>query len=303
MCPDVGRVGLGAERERRRRLDLPAGYRMASKDGLKIVFKEGYARSFDGFALPEISSAEPDGSGPSGRGRLTRMPLTERTDERALVRRCLRGGVLGRFLKDLYLGGRSPRPLSELRVSQYARAHGVATPEILAAAFERVGPLFYRGAVVVREIGPSADLQAELAALGRATDAETLAKKRRTISLLGKLVADMHGAGIWHADLHLKNVLLAEEDGGPKLYLLDLDAAMIFGTLSDFRKRINLMRLYRSVEKVNRESKVITRTDLLRFLCAYAEGSSQSVRVLVERLSRMLPFWRLKWKLSDVLGV
>jgi tRNA A-37 threonylcarbamoyl transferase component Bud32 len=252
--------------------------------------------------MPEISSAGPDESGPSGRGRLTPISLGDKPGERALVRRCVRGGILGRLVKELYLGGKNPRPLGELKISEYARERGIATPEIVAVAFEERGPIFYRGSVVVREISPGADLDAVLS-----TGDVSLTEKRHAISSLGKLIAKMHAAGIWHADLHLKNVLLAEaeqdEEGGPKLYLLDLDAARTLRPLADYRRYGNLLRLYRSVIKVNRRGRVVTRTDLVRFLKSYAEGSSCSTREVVDKLDRLLPLWRLKWKCSDALGV
>jgi tRNA A-37 threonylcarbamoyl transferase component Bud32 len=276
---------------------------MTSRDGLNIVVKEGYAQCFDGFVMPEISFGDSGGSDPHGRSRITILPLAERSDERAFVRRCVRGGILGLFLKELYLDARNPRPLQELKVSEHARAHGIPTPEILAVAFERVGLLFYKGAVATREVSASADLQAELGSIGCPVAGETLAEKRRAIELLGKLVAKMHGAGIRHADLHLKNVLLAREEGVPKLYVLDLDAAKILRPLSDSVKCANLLRLYRSVEKVNRRRMVVTRTDVLRFLRSYAGESSQTIRSLAEKLARLEPFWRLKWKISDSLGV
>ncbi len=284
-------------------LDLPVGYSMTSGGGLNIVVKDGYAESFDGFAMPDAASTADGESAPLGRGPLTQLALAGRPSERALVRRCVRGGVVGRLIRELYLGGRNPRPLEELRVSEYARARGVPTPEALAAIVQPVGPFLYKGALAVREISPSADLEAELAALKRPVDRETLARKRGVISSLGRLIAKMHGAGIRHADLHLKNILLPGEKGGPELYLLDLDRAKVHDPLSDFRKRSNILRLYRSVEKVNRRGKVITRTDLLRFVMSYAGESSQSARELTVRLGRMLPAWRLKWKLSDALGV
>jgi tRNA A-37 threonylcarbamoyl transferase component Bud32 len=283
--------------------DLPEGYRSVSRSGLNIVFKEGYAETFGEFSLPE---GPPGGDGAPalrGRGTLASLPLAEDAGERALLRKCIRGGVFGRFLGGLYLNAGTPRPLSELKISQYARASGITTPEVLAAVFQGVGPFFYRGALAVREISPSADLEAELASLGHPAKGETLGRKRRTISSLGRLVAKMHEAGIWHADLHLKNILLAQEDDGPKLYLLDLDAARVMNPLSGFRRRLNILRLYRSVEKANRRGRVITRTDLLRFLRSYAEHSSRPLRESAVKLGRMLPLWRLKWKLSDALGV
>lgn len=266
------------------------------------MVKEGYAECFDGFVMPEISSGAPGEMDPYGRSRLTAFPLHDGSDERALIRRCVRGGLVGRLLKELYLGGTYPRPLEELKVSEHARAHGIPTPEILAVAFEGVGPFFYKGAVATREVKQGSDLETELDSLTCPVAGDTLAAKRRAIGLLGSLVAKMHGAGIRHADLHLKNVLLTEEEGGPKLYLLDLDAATISQPLSDLAKCANLLRLYRSVEKVNRRRAVITRTDVLRFLRSYADESSQPIRSLTGKLARLKPFWRLKWKLSDSLG-
>lgn len=284
---------------------MPAGYRMISRDGLNIAVREGYADCFDGFVMPEISSPAPlgpDDSAPRGRGRLIPMPLADKPGERALIRRCVRGGIIGRFLKELYLGGKSPRPLRELLISEYARERGIPTPEIVAVAFQEWGLIFYRGAVVVREISPGADLETASGESGA-----SLTGKRRAIYSLGKLIAKMHAAGIWHADLHLKNVFLAvaeqDEEGGPKLYLLDLDAARILRPLADYRRYGNLLRLYRSVVKVNRRGRVITRTDLLRFLKSYADESSCSTRELIDKIERLLPLWQLKWKFSDALGV
>ncbi len=287
---------------------MPAGYSMTSTGGLKVVVKEGYAESFDGFTLPKISaSGGGESAGGGGRARLTPMSLVGNPGKRALVRRCVRGGIPGLFLKEFYLGGSNPRPLRELKVSEHARVRGVPTPEVLAAIFQQISPFFYRGALAVREISSGVDLEAALATLGRPADRDRLVRKRRVIALLGRLVAKMHAAGIWHADLHLSNVLLTEDEGEPELFLLDLDRAKVFDRLPDFRKRSNILRLYRSVRKVNRRHNAITRTDLLRFLRSYAGGTSQparqSARELARRLGRMLPAWRLKWKLSDALGI
>jgi tRNA A-37 threonylcarbamoyl transferase component Bud32 len=285
------------------KMALPAGYRMVSKNSLNIVFKEGYAENFEGFTLPDAARRHGSQAGLHGRGQLISMPLGEGEGERMLIRSCIRGGVLGRFLQDKYLNHGTPRPMEELKISEFAQAQGIPTPDVLAVAVERVSPFFYRGALAVREISPSRDLQAEFLAIEHPPERGTIKKKRQIMSLSGGLVAKMHDAGIYHADLHLKNILISEEEESPKLYLLDFDAAKIFRPLSDLRKCLNLLRLYRSAEKVNRRNHVITRTDLLRFLHSYAGKSSNSFRELVAKLNRMLPLWRLKWKLSDMLGV
>jgi tRNA A-37 threonylcarbamoyl transferase component Bud32 len=284
-------------------LDPPSGYCIVLKNGLNIVFKEGYTDTFRDFVIPD-SAADPDSRRfLQGRGPLVRLPVHENSEEHVVVRKYFRGGVLGRFLRDKYLNLGTPRPLKELAVSEFAHAHDIPTPDILAAAVEKVGPFFYKGALAMREIQPGRDLQTELLDSGHSPGREALEKKRQAISLLGSLVAKMHAAGIYHADLHLKNILISDGHARPTLYVLDLDAARILRPFSDFRRCLNLMRLYRSARKVNARNRVISRTDYFRFLRAYAGESSRTVRELVEQLERMLPWWRLKWKFSDMLGV
>ncbi|GAB4338937.1 MAG: hypothetical protein Kow0099_13480 [Candidatus Abyssubacteria bacterium] len=268
------------------------------KDSLTIVAKKGYDRSFKDFAIPEPSHETCVGA-PSGRGPLTILALGEDRSERALVRTCRRGGVLGWVLGGLYLNLGTPRSLRELEVSEYARSRGIPTPEVLAAAYERVTPVFYKCALATRELQSGTDLKEALVAMARSPDGVSLEKWRRTISALGRLVARMHRAGIYHADLHLKNVFAS----GDELYVLDLDAAKIQNPLSELKKYRNLLRLYRSALKLNHGPGRLTRTTLLRFIRSYAAESSCSFRELTSRLSRLLPFWRLKWKLSDMLGV
>jgi len=280
-----------------REYDLPVGYRLMRIKGLHLAVKEKYADVFSSFALPDAKKPQDDGR-QSGRGQLVPLSLTADGSERALVRRSLRGGVLGRLCGEMYLRIGSPRPVKELRVSEYARAHAVQTPEVIAAAVEKADGPFYRGAVVTREIARGIDLQ-EAALAYSPPDRESIAEKRRCIDSLGRLIARMHGAGIYHADLHLKNILKSGDD----LYLLDLDAARIFGRMSGYRKRANLLRLYRSVRKINRRRTAITRTDLLRFVRSYAAASGQPEKILAKELIRMLPSWRLKWRLSDLMKI
>ncbi|MBI4830619.1 MAG: hypothetical protein HY801_03495 [Candidatus Lindowbacteria bacterium] len=346
-------------------VDFP-GYQVVVKDSLTTVIKKGYTRSFQDFRIPDAKDSRNVSSPHRGRAQLIPFPLFERPEERALVRRYVRGGVLGRFLKGKYLNWGKPRPLKELEVSEFARSQGIPTPEILAAAVERSSHFFYRGAIAVREISPGEDLQTLLLKNGQSFTSEIITEKRKMAASLGRLIAKMHKAGIYHADLHLKNILLSK-GAHEELYLLDLDAARIYGRLSDFRKCMNLLRLLRSVEKMegkrrpreargfgfrvssleskeenvilpplrqdqndkgNQKEKemdsrlsgndnsqgqpvkkidgishVVAWTDLLRFLQSYAEELGRPVEDFKGKLLRMLPLWRLKWKLSDILGV
>jgi len=285
------------------RLEPPSGYCIVLKKGLNIVYKEGYTETFKDFVIPDNAQDLDARRSLQGRGPLIRLPLHEDSKEHVVVRKCIRGGVLGRFLRDKYLRLGTPRPLKELNISEFAHAQGIPTPDILAAAVEKVGPFFYKGALAMREIQPSRDLQTELLDFKHPPGREAIEKKRQTISVLGCLIAKMHAAGIYHADLHLKNILMSEDRVRPTLYVLDLDAARILRPFSDFRKCLNLLRLYRSARKVNARNRVISRTDIFRFLRSYAGESSRSASELAAKLERMLPLWRLKWKFSDMLGV
>jgi hypothetical protein len=56
----------------------------------------------------------------------------------------------------------------------------------------------------------------------------------------------MHDQNIFHADLHLKNILL---DSGMKPWLLDLDRSFHFKPLPQFLKDMNIKRFFRSCSK------------------------------------------------------
>jgi len=276
--------------------DLPAGYSAIQAGDTSIAVMSRYADVFSGFKLSD--PPEPHPLGQRGRGFLISMALAADDSEPALIRRYLRGGILGRLLKDSFARIGRARPFRELMISEYARAAGVPTPEIVAAVVQRTGPFTYRGALATRQITPGVDLREEALAYAP-DDRQAIGEKRRCISSLGRLIARMHAAGIYHADLHLKNILKS----GEQLYLLDLDGAAIHVPLPEYRKRMNLLRLYRSVQKINQRRRVITRTDLLRFVHAYAAASQTAEEDLLQDIKKMLPLWRLKWRLSDLLKV
>ncbi len=277
--------------------DLPDGFREISCGNVRLAVKELYAEAFSGFTLPPVSRPAAGGHR-SGRGRMVSLQLDASGSNRVLIRRYIRGGVLGLFCKQLYLNLGRPRPLREALISEYARQHGISTPEVLAAAVETASPFLYRAAIATREIRPGATLEEEAHAYLR-EDRAAIANKRRCIEALGQLVAQMHDAGIYHADLHLKNVLKS----GDALYVLDLDGASIRKPLSGFRRRMNILRLCRSAEKINRRKPVITRTDMTRFVEAYAAESGIPPEKILRELRKMMPLWRLKWRLSDLIRV
>ena len=68
----------------------------------------------------------------------------------------------------------------------------------------------------------------------------------RFISSLGRLLRRMHDAGVWHRDLSIGNVLIANPesaDAGADLYLLDLNRARVVGKLTRSQRMRDLCRM------------------------------------------------------------
>lgn len=153
-----------------------------------------------------------------GRGATFAVTLPEGS---WVVRRYRRGGALASVLGDRYLRSSEPRPLHEVRVSAAARAKGVRTPTVIAAAVY-ASTAFYHADLVTEYITPSADL----AEIGFGKVERPAALRSAAWRAAGQLVRELARAGLAHADLNLKNVLIrfAEQ---PEAWVLDLDRARV----------------------------------------------------------------------------
>ncbi len=205
---------------------------------------------------------------------------------RVLVRRAVRAGIASP-LGDLHLGYR--RFLREMSVGSSAKRAGINVPEIVAARIMRVGPLLNRFTIVVREILEARTLH-QLARDGKLVD------QRRAIVRLGESLRHMHERGVYHGDLTLNNVLLTANQNGRQMYFVDFDGAHIATEQSDRRMRANLSRLNRFVEKWLAPRGLITLTDKMRFLLAYA-GDRARARELARRCGSVHWRHRLWWSM------
>ena len=93
-----------------------------------------------GGSLEESFRAVPGAVAYRGRGAVWSVPAG---NDRAVLRHYRHGGVLAPLTRDVFVG-RTPRPVSELAVSEVLRRKGVLTPEVLA--------LFWKSAVHSRWI-------------------------------------------------------------------------------------------------------------------------------------------------------
>lgn len=171
----------------------------------------------------------------AGRGQAL---LLESDYGAAVLRQYLRGGWPARISRDRYFftGFERSRPVAEFRTLARLVALGLPVPAPLAALCDRQGP-FYRGWLLMALI-PEAEPLADLLA----SRSEAPALWRR----VGATVRRFHDAGVVHADLNARNILVGRADA---VHLVDFDRARF----APGRRRAlaaNLRRLHRSLEKL-----------------------------------------------------
>jgi len=196
-----------------------------------------------------------------------------------IVRRYVHGGLLASVWRDLYPG--PARALTELAVAETARAGGVRTPRAVGVlASPAFGPL-WKLAFITEEISNSEDLVHYCCRLNEYPPETAALEKRGVIGEAAAQIRKMHELGIFHADLHLKNLLLRRRQlETPEVYIIDFDRASACGALSLQQRFQNLKRLARSVRKVRVAHAVLTDWDRLRLLRAYLRGMPNADRLL-----------------------
>ncbi|MGB7756986.1 MAG: 3-deoxy-D-manno-octulosonic acid kinase [Salinisphaera sp.] len=154
-----------------------------------------------------------------------------------VLRHYRRGGMLAPLNRDRYawVGASASRPARELRLLAALYNRGLPVPRPVAAR-----------AVRRRGVTYTADLITEAIAGTRAL-ADCLGEQALDLSAwqdLGAVIACMHQAGVWHADLNARNVLI---DGERRFHLIDFDRARFRG--DGAWREANLKRFRRSLDK------------------------------------------------------
>jgi 3-deoxy-D-manno-octulosonic acid kinase len=182
----------------------------------------------------------------------------------AVLRRYLRGGAVARVSHDRYLftGWQRSRPIAEFHALERLHSAGLPVPAPLAACVKRRG-LRYTGSLLTRRI-PDAMPLADL--LAGDDPASPLWAR------VGACVRRFHEAGLVHADLNARNILVG---AGETVYLIDFDRARIRPGAEDGFRR-NLARLRRSLEKLWPPALPAERLDACwrELERGYAEGGS-----------------------------
>lgn len=162
-------------------------------------------------------------------------------DHNWVLRHFRRGGLVGRFVTDRYVGLtlEGSRSWTEWRLLAELCRRGLPVPRPVAASVRR-GCCSYR-----------ADLLTELI-----SDANSLAERLMVQSqpeefwrAIGTCIRRFHDQGVYHADLNANNILI---DGRSQIYLIDFDRGEI--RPSGNWTEQNLKRLKRSLIKIKGNS-------------------------------------------------
>lgn len=236
-----------------------------------------------------------------GVGRARHVSLAGPAGERLFVREYRHGGLLGGLFGQRFLG--AARPRREISISERARAGGVSSPEVVACVGVR-GLLFHRWRMLQVELLDCDDLVVVFLAAGATPDVTQARRLRDIVRSVARQVRLLHDLGVFHADLHVKNIMV-RRDGCGEPILVDLDKSTHHGRLGWNRRFANLIRLDRSVEKLNLKGAGISRAMRLRFLRAYLrsrdELDSSLMRRLLDDRRRALRRHGFGWRLGSLV--
>lgn len=198
-----------------------------------------------GDTLHGWASRQPDRATFAGRGSVYSVPAPEAGPdgrERWAVRHYRRGGAMASHLGDRYLRFGVARPFRELLAATEARALGIATPAVTAAAVYPTG-IYYR-CDLVTEVVPGALTLAD--ALHRTDGTRDWL---RAMAAAGRLIDELGEVGVHHVDLNAYNVIFEGADL-ERPWVVDLDRARVRARPSEGAKERMRARLTRSVVKV-----------------------------------------------------
>ena len=213
-----------------------------------------------------------------------------------VLRRYLHGGLLRAVTRDLY--ALSSRSFRELALTEEIRLAGIPTIRPIGAIHQSLIFPFYRAYLLTLEVPNARNLIQFFQDMGSHPVGGVLAPKRKIIRAAGRLVRQFHDSGFFHADLQLRNLLVADHH----VLLIDFDQSCRVQNLSEKMRMKNLLRLNRSVDKWKRQGLPVTFSDRLRFFLAYAGEDPRARDVLRKTLrtySFGLLFHRLLWNLTE----
>ena len=169
----------------------------------------------------------------SGRGTTW---FLKHNEHELVLRHYLRGGMMRHISHDRYIfnGLKKTRSIAEFDILNLLLQKNLPVPKPAAAQVIKHG-LFYEADLLTHKIPNAQDLIQVL-------------RQTQTVEFyyeLGKIIADFHQQGVYHADLNIQNIL---QDKLGKFWLIDFDRAQILPPQVKWHEA-TLSRLKRSFEK------------------------------------------------------
>ncbi|MGR3806427.1 3-deoxy-D-manno-octulosonic acid kinase [Pasteurella testudinis] len=155
------------------------------------------------------------------------------------LRHYYRGGWSAKFNRDRYFDHslKNSRSFAEFKMLRRLHKAGLPVPQPIAARVikKTVG---YQADILLERVENSSDLTALL--------------QQQTLSVaqwqeIGELIRQMHDLQVCHRDLNAHNILLQQQNGQQKFWLIDFDKCAFLS--GDDWKQGNLERLHRSFLK------------------------------------------------------
>ena len=270
------------------KIPLPPGFVQTVVDGAPGTF---YVREEEKDRLPDLLSCNPSVFGPRGPAKRGSVQELAGPDQGGVVvRRYSHGGLLGGLLGEFHLG--CARAWEEVRTSELARQNGVMTPEVVAVRTEKCFGPFYRLDLLTRKIDGAQTLDAWL------RSGPTHSDCRDQLGRAARFCRQMHDAGLFHADLHIRNLLV---NPSGEIVVIDLDRSRFLDRIEPEMAARNLFRLNRSVEKFGVPREAVSGPGRLGFLHAYLSGPQERENLLkpwMRQCERHLRRHRLWWRLT-----
>ncbi len=274
------------------RISLPREFRVSSDGACSVIARAGMER-----VIKDIAAGRADmrlAPGITGRAETYRVTQPGLASP-LLVKQYWRGGILRGVMRQRFVG--RSRFLAEIVLAEIAADGGVNTARIAGLVLRRTDGIFWSATLVTEEITDSVDLK-KLAV--EEWLPMTRAQRNELLRAVATEIRKMHDLGVFHSDLHLKNILVRKWQTQPIAYIIDFDRGAFYRRLSQSRRLNNLMRLDRSAEKLNRHRPLISSADRLRLLRYYAAGDSKlfarlknGARSLATRRKVHRAWWRV----------
>lgn len=180
-----------------------------------------------------------------------------------VLRHYVRGGLVGRYVHDLYLftGSDATRAFREWRLLAKLVSNGLRVPRPAAARYVRHG-IGYRADLLTVNVPGIRPLSAWIAEHRPSAD---------FWRAVGRSIAGFHALGVLHADMNAYNLQI---DGDGDLWMLDFDKGRI--AAPGRWQQQTLARLHRSLDKVaGMDSEVrFTPADWDALMAGYFESRS-----------------------------